>query len=102
MNLKLTIVGQDPYKEKLRKKTEKVYPNGVEFNDFLPRQKYLETLANARYAINLSSKEVYSIFVAEALAIGTPAIVSREIAENLEAETKVIPRRLSCSRRSHY
>jgi len=79
MNLKLTILGQGPYKEKLRKKAEKLYPNGVEFKDFLPRQRYLETLANARYAINLSNKEAYSIFIAEALAIGTPAIVSPAI-----------------------
>jgi hypothetical protein len=30
----------------------------------------------------------FSIFTAEALAIGTPAIVSREIAENLEARAR--------------
>ena len=88
MNLNPTIIGQDPYKDKLRKKAEELDPNSVEFKSFLPRQKYLETLVNAKYAINLNSKEAYSIFVAEALAIGTPAIVSREIAENLEAETK--------------
>jgi len=34
MNLKLTIIGQGPYKEKLRKNAEKLYPNGVEFKDF--------------------------------------------------------------------
>ena len=79
MNLKLTIIGQGPYKENLMKIAEKLYPNGVEFKDFLPRSKYLETLANARYAINLSNKEAYSIFIAEALAIGIPAIVSPTI-----------------------
>ncbi|RLE87482.1 MAG: glycosyltransferase family 1 protein [Thermoprotei archaeon] len=87
MNLKLTIIGQGPYQKKLKKKAEKLYPNGVEFKGFLPRRKYLETLANARYAINLSNKEAYSIFIAEALAIRVPAMVSKEIAENLEAES---------------
>ncbi|WP_440059999.1 hypothetical protein ACSU1N_02260 [Thermogladius sp. 4427co] len=38
-----------------------------------------------KYAVNPSSREAFSIFVAEALAMGVPAIVSREIAENLNA-----------------
>ncbi|RLG74657.1 MAG: glycosyltransferase family 1 protein, partial [Thermoprotei archaeon] len=50
--------------------------------------------SKARYAINPSRHEAFSIFAAEALAIGTPAIVSREIAENLEAETKPFHREL--------
>jgi hypothetical protein len=37
----------------------------------------------ARYIINPSEREVYSIFTAETLAI-----VSKEITENLEAQTK--------------
>ena len=41
----------------------------------------------ARYAINLSKHEAYSIITAEALAMGVPVIASREIAENLEAES---------------
>jgi len=85
LNLKLTIVGQGPYKEKLRKKAEKLYPNGVKVKGFLPREKYLETLANARYAINLSDREAYSIFIAEALAMETPSITSKTIAEALGA-----------------
>mgnify|MGYP000244577949 CR=1 FL=1 len=88
INLRLTIIGQGPYKEELSKNAGKIYPNGVEFKGFLPRSRYLETLANARYAINLSNKEAYSIFIAEALAIGVPAMVSKEIAENLKAESK--------------
>jgi glycosyltransferase involved in cell wall biosynthesis len=52
------------------------------------KRKYLKLVSRARYAINPSKQEAFSIFTAEALAIGTPAIVSKEIAENLEAQTK--------------
>lgn len=38
--------------------------------------------------INPSKHEAFSVFTAEALAIGTPAIVSKEAAENLEAEAE--------------
>jgi glycosyltransferase involved in cell wall biosynthesis len=48
----------------------------------------LELVSRARYAINPSKHEAFSIFTAEALAMGTPAIVSKEIAENLEARAK--------------
>ncbi len=86
--LKLLIVGQGPYKAKLRKLAEKQYRRIVEFLEPQPRGKYLELLSKARYAINLSKYEAYSVFIAEALAIGTPAIVSSEIAENLGAEVR--------------
>jgi len=89
MNLKLTIIGYGSYRNKLKKLAEKIHPNGVKFEDFLPRRKYLETLANARYAINLSDKEAYSIFIAEALAIGTPCLVSKVIVESLDIKYSV-------------
>jgi len=46
------------------------------------------SLERPRYAINPSRHEVFSIFLAEALAVGTPAATSREIAENVEARVK--------------
>jgi len=66
------------------------YPHigGVEFLEPQPRQKYLELVSRARYAINPSKHGAFSVFTAEALAMGTPAIVSKEIAENLEAQAK--------------
>jgi len=88
LGLKLLIVGRGPYKDGLIKYTNKRYKEGVQFLESQPREKYLELISKARYAINPSRHEAYSIFAAEALAIGIPAIISREIAENLEAETK--------------
>jgi glycosyltransferase involved in cell wall biosynthesis len=67
---------------------DKVYRGDVEFLEPQPRERYLELVSRARYAINPSKYEAFSIFTAEALAIGTPAIISREIAENLEAQAK--------------
>ena len=46
------------------------------------------SLGRPRYVINLSRHEVFSIFLAEALAMGTPAATSREVAESLEATMK--------------
>jgi len=87
LGLRLLIVGQGPHRNKLEKYVEKKYRGVVEFLEPQPRDKYLELLSKARYAINPSKHEAYNIFTAEALAIGTPAIVSKEIAENLEAES---------------
>jgi len=92
--LKLLIIGKGSYRSKLMKYTNKVYREGVEFLDPQPREKYLKLLSKARYAINPSKHEAFSIFTAEALAIGTPTIVSKEIAENLEAEAKTYRRDL--------
>ena len=88
LGLRLLIVGQGSYKNKLEKYAKKRYGGVVEFLEPQPREKYLELLSRAKYAINPSKHEAYSIFMAEALAIGIPAITSREIAENLGAETK--------------
>jgi len=94
LNLKLLIIGKGSYREKLVKYANKVYRGGVEFLEPQPREKYLELLSRARYAINPSKHEAFSIFTTEALAIGTPAIVSKEIAENLEAQAKPLAKDL--------
>ncbi|WP_229657601.1 glycosyltransferase family 4 protein [Thermocladium modestius] len=80
LGLRLLIIGQGPDKPRLAKLAERY---DVEFRDFLPRDEYLRTIASARYAINLSEAEAFSIFVAEAIAMGVPSIVSRIIAGNL-------------------
>jgi glycosyltransferase involved in cell wall biosynthesis len=94
LNLKLLIIGKGPYREKLVRYAGKVYRGGVEFLDPQSREKYLELVSRARYAINPSKHEAFNIFTAEALIIGTPVIVSMEIAENLEARARPLERDL--------
>ena len=100
MRLKLLIVGRGPYREKLMKYANEVYRRGVKFLEPQPREKYLELLSKAIYAVNPSRHEAFSIFTAEALAIGTPAIVSKEIAENLETEAKSFSRNLVIAKKA--
>jgi glycosyltransferase involved in cell wall biosynthesis len=88
LGLRLMIIGKGSYRDKLMKYAERRYKGSVVFIDPQPGETYLKMLSEARYAINLSRHEAYGIFIAEALAIGTPAIVSKEIAENLEAQAK--------------
>jgi len=88
LGLKLLIVGRGPCKNKLKRYAEKRNRGMIEFLEPQPRSKYLELLSKAKYAVNPSKHEAYSVFTAEALAIGVPAIVSKEIAKNLEAESK--------------
>jgi glycosyltransferase involved in cell wall biosynthesis len=94
LGLRLMIVGKGSYKDKLTKYTEKRYKGSVVFIDPQPRETYLKMLSEARYAINPSRHEAYSIFIAEALAIGTPSIITKEIADNIEAETKSFDKEL--------
>jgi hypothetical protein len=58
------------------------------------KRKYLKPVSRARHAINSSKHKAFSMFTAEALALGTPAIVSKEIAENLEAQAKPLTKDL--------
>jgi glycosyltransferase involved in cell wall biosynthesis len=88
MGLKLLIVGEGPHKEKLRRHAER-YGN-TELLPPQPRHKYLDLLAQARYAVNPSAHEAFSIFTAEALAMGVPAITSATIKETLEAQGEEI------------
>ncbi|MFZ8810414.1 MAG: glycosyltransferase family 1 protein, partial [Pyrobaculum sp.] len=60
----------------------------VEFLDPQPRPDYLRLLTGARYAVNPSRQEAYSIFGAEALAMAVPTITTPEVAENLQAEAE--------------
>lgn len=86
LGLKLVVLGEGPYEKGFKKYVEKHYPEKVKFLALQPRQKYLDLLAKARYAINLSEYEAFSIFIAEALAMGTPCIISKTISKNLNIE----------------
>ncbi|ACB39464.1 glycosyltransferase [Pyrobaculum neutrophilum] len=76
LGLRLLVVGDGPHLRALRRRLR-----GALFLPPQPRERYLDLLSGARYAINMSAREVYSIFVAEALAMGVPALLSREVAE---------------------
>jgi len=80
----------------LRKLRKKIITkcNGIKFRKAATKRKYLKLVSRARYAINPSRHEAHSIFIAEAIAIGTPSIITREIAENIEAETKSFDKEL--------
>ena len=88
MGLKLLVVGRGPHRERLRKYARR-RGAALELLDPQPRERYLQLLAGARYAVNPSRHEAYSIFAAEALAMGVPAAVTPEIAENLSAAYKL-------------
>ncbi len=87
LGLRLMVVGRGPHREKLRRYARR-RGAAVEFLDPQPRPDYLRLLTGARYAVNPSKHEAYSIFVAEALAMGVPAVVTPEVAENLATEQK--------------
>ena len=89
LGLRLMMVGSGPHREKLRRYARR-RGAAVEFLDPQPRPNYLRLLTGARYAVNPSRHEAYSIFAAEALAMGVPVAVTPEVAENLAAEQKPI------------
>ena len=87
LGLRLLVVGRGAHRERLRRYARR---RGVslELLDPQPRPDYLRLLAGARYAVNPSRHETYSIFAAESLAMGVPAVITPEVAENLAAEQK--------------
>jgi glycosyltransferase involved in cell wall biosynthesis len=87
LGLRLLVVGRGAHRERLRRYARR-RGAAVEFLDPQPRPDYLRLLAGARYAVNSSRQETYSVFAAEALAMGVPTIVTPEVAENLAAEQR--------------
>jgi len=55
----------------------------AEFLNPQPCHHYLRLLTGARHAVNSCRRQAYSIFVAEALAMGVPAVVTPEVTKNL-------------------
>lgn len=76
-SLKFVVVGNGSYVKALKKKLR----DNVYFLPPLPREKYIDLLSKARFAINLSNDEAFSIFIAESIALGVPVIVSNTIAK---------------------
>jgi len=86
-NIKLRIVGEGPEKRNLLLLSKKLkVEEFIEWIPFLPHEKVLEEMQRADIFLLLSKSEGYGIVVAEALAMGTPAIVTKGTA--LEEFTK--------------
>jgi glycosyltransferase involved in cell wall biosynthesis len=79
LGLRFVVVGEGPMKRRL------AGLRGVEVRPFLPRGEFLDLVAGARYAVNLSVMEAFSVFIAEALAMGVPSLVSDVVARALGA-----------------
>jgi glycosyltransferase involved in cell wall biosynthesis len=71
LGLRLLVVGRGPHREGLRRYARR-RGAALDLLDPQPRPEYLRLLAGARYAVNPSRHEAYSIFAAEALAVGAP------------------------------
>jgi len=77
----LTIIGDGPERKKLLKLAEKLgISDKIEWKSFLPREELIEEIRNADVFLLLSESEAYGIIVAEALALGTPVIVTKRTA----------------------
>uniref|UniRef100_UPI0026066A40 glycosyltransferase family 4 protein n=1 Tax=Thermococcus sp. TaxID=35749 RepID=UPI0026066A40 len=77
----LTIIGDGPEKKRLLKLAEKLgVINKIEWKSFLPREELIDEIKNADVFLLLSESEAYGIAVAEALALGTPVIVTKRTA----------------------
>jgi glycosyltransferase involved in cell wall biosynthesis len=76
MKLKLLVVGNGSYKEKLLKKLREIRVDH-EYMPFQSYEKYLELLSYATFFGLLSKKESYPQSINEANAIGVPAVVAK-------------------------
>ena len=86
-DVKLKIIGDGPEKRSLTDLSKKlnIY-EFIEWIPFLPHKEVLKEMKQADVFLLLSKSEGYGIVVAEALAMGTPAIVTKGTA--LEEFTK--------------
>ena len=79
----IVVVGEGQHVGSLRRLAERLSVKAT-FEGFLPRNTYLDELSQSTCLVNLSRKEAYSISVAEALALGLPAIVVGPWGKNFE------------------
>ena len=66
----------------------------------MTKRKYLKLVSRSMYAVNPSKHEAFSIFTAEALAIGTPAIASKRDSRKPRSTGKTTSKRFGYSRKS--
>jgi glycogen synthase len=80
-NLKLTVIGEGPYKKNLLKLSNKLkVENFIEWKHFMAHDKIIEEMHKHNIFILLSKTEGYGIVVAEALSQGIPSIVTKRTA----------------------
>lgn len=80
-NVVLTIVGDGPEKNKLIKMADEMeIEDHVQWKTFLSREELITLIRESDIYLLLSHSEAYGIAVAEALALGTPCIISHKTA----------------------
>lgn len=84
VEVKLTIIGEGPYKESLMKLAKKLkVENFIQWKDFIPPSEFealLKYYKDSDIFLLLSMSENYGSVVPEALAMGTPVIVTEKAA----------------------
>lgn len=80
-NVLLTIIGEGPEKDHLLKMVHKLkLGDYIIWKDFLPIEELVLNIKDANIFLLLSESEAFGITVAEALALGTPCIVTNTTA----------------------
>ncbi|MBC7092190.1 MAG: glycosyltransferase family 4 protein, partial [Nitrososphaeria archaeon] len=80
-NILLTIIGEGSEKKNLFKLSKKLkIDDKIIWRTFLPRKELEKEFKNSDVVLLLSESEAYGITVAEALALGTPVIVTKQTA----------------------
>lgn len=77
-NVVLTIIGNGPEKKKLMKLSQDLkLEDHLIWKPFLPRDELINEISSADIFMLLSKSEAFGIVIAEALALGTPCIVTK-------------------------
>ena len=80
-NARLTIVGRGPEQRRLSRLAEGLkLTEYVRWLPFLSRSELIKTIKHSDLLLLLSDSEAYGIIVAEALALGTPVLVTKTAA----------------------
>jgi glycosyltransferase involved in cell wall biosynthesis len=80
-NVMLTLVGEGPEKNKLIKMAHELeITDHITWKSFLSREELISIIRDSDIYMLLSRSEAYGIAIAEALALGTPCIISHRTA----------------------
>jgi len=89
LGLRLEVYGYGSYTKALINRLGKLR---IEYSvgGFLPREKYLEKLAEARFFASFSQREAFGVSVNEATAIGVPSVVVKPWGEIFRNRARVL------------